>query len=155
MLAVLTQVPDGVLRALQIAGSVLLLYLAREAWIAARQPALTASPDGAAAWDSLRKAVAVSLRKAVAVNLLNPNPYIFWGVVGGPLLLEGWDTAARYGVGFLAAFYVALVGTLAGFAVLFSAATSRGPRVTQIMGTVSAVLLFIFGLYQLALGIAG
>ncbi|MEA1951598.1 MAG: LysE family transporter [Planctomycetota bacterium] len=54
---------------------------------------------------------ASSLWKAVGVNILNPNPYIFWLTIIGPLCLA----AARKdgiscAVAFIAAFYVALIG---------------------------------------------
>jgi threonine/homoserine/homoserine lactone efflux protein len=51
------------------------------------------------------------LRKGIIANLLNPNPYVFWLSVGGPLILKtiqiGWADAAL----FLCLFYGCLVGS--------------------------------------------
>jgi threonine/homoserine/homoserine lactone efflux protein len=145
VLLVLTQMPDWVLRALQIVGACFILYLAWGAY-----------KDFRAAGDNTRAAAGTarqSLQKAVVVNLLNPNPYIFWGVVGGPILLEGWEKAARYGVGFIGAFYAALIGTFVVFVTVFATAGTLGPKVTRTLSGLSAVALAGFGLYQLYLGL--
>ncbi|MBN1565854.1 MAG: LysE family transporter, partial [Anaerolineae bacterium] len=94
-----------------------------------------------------------SLRDATVVNLLNPNPYIFWGTVGGPILLEAWHDAARHGIAFLGAFYVALVGLTVGFVIVFALARHLGPQMIRMLSGISAVVLFGFGVYQIALGV--
>lgn len=57
-----------------------------------------------------RSLSAGSVRKGVAVNALNPKMILFWATVGAPTLLaalaHGWLPA----VGYLAAFYLCLVG---------------------------------------------
>ena len=54
---------------------------------------------------------ASQLRKGIIANLLNPNPYVFWLMVGAPLILKtaqtGWPAAAL----FLVLFYGSLVGS--------------------------------------------
>lgn len=54
---------------------------------------------------------ASQLRKGIVANLLNPNPYVFWLTVGGPLILKtaqtGWPAATL----FLVLFYGSLVGS--------------------------------------------
>ncbi|MBN2302977.1 MAG: LysE family transporter [Anaerolineae bacterium] len=147
VLIVLTQMPDGVRRALQIVGGLFILYLAREAYRTFRHPPDDLSSDEGAAWDSLRK--------AVIVNLLNPNPYIFWTVAGGPMLLEAWEKASHYGAGFLVAFYVAMIGIFALLAALFSMAGGLGPKVRRVMSGVSSVALVGFGVYQIVQGVVG
>ncbi len=59
-----------------------------------------------------------SLGKGVAVNLLNPSPYLFWLTVGAPMLLRAHDAGWMIAVGFLVAFYLGLVGSKAGLAVM-------------------------------------
>lgn len=147
VLLVLTQMPGWALRALQVMGGVFILYLAWNAYrdMRAAQDDLTPSPDSARQ----------SLQKAVLVNLLNPNPYIFWGVIGGPILLDGWEEAASRGAGFIVAFYVALVGTFAGFIAIFATAGRLGPTVQRLFSGVSALALFGFGVYQLVTGVIG
>lgn len=147
VLIVLTQMPGWALRALQVAGGVFILTLAWSAYrdMRAARHDLTPSPDSARQ----------SLQKAVLVNLLNPNPYIFWGVVGGPILLDGWHQAANRGAAFVAAFYVALIGTFAGFVAIFATAGRLGPTAQRVFSGVSALALFGFGVYQLVTGLVG
>ncbi len=145
VLLVLTQMPEAALRVLHILGGLFILTLARAAYRDFRAAAHDLTPEPGTA----RR----SLRQAVIVNLLNPNPYIFWGVAGGPLLLEGWDRAAAWGVGFLVAFYVALIGTFALFVGIFASARHLGPRISRALSGLSAVALAAFGLYQLYAGV--
>ena len=44
------------------------------------------------------------------INVLNPNPYIFWFVLGGPLLMSAYMQNAMTAAVFLVSFYVCLVG---------------------------------------------
>ena len=61
---------------------------------------------------------ASQLRKGVVTNLLNPHPYVFWLMVGAPLILKtaqtGWPAAAL----FLVLFYGSLVGSKLVVAVI-------------------------------------
>ncbi|RME46844.1 MAG: LysE family translocator [Caldilineae bacterium] len=145
VLLVLTQTPGWLLDGLRLAGGVFILYLAWDALSAARKGASPAVPPP--------ETGGRSLGKAVVMNLLNPNPYLFWGVVAGPILLEGWQQAPRLGLGFVVSFYGMLVGGLAGLIVLFATARHLGPKVTRGLEFFSAGLLAIFGVYQVWLGV--
>lgn len=142
MLFVLTQTPLWLLRLVQFAGGLFLLYLAREAYLAYRT----------ADFADLNRAQTPShgLLKAAVMNALNPNPYIFWGTVAGPLLLEGWQQSPLAGFGFLLGFYAMLVGGFAGFVLLFATAGRLDARIGRTLSGLSAAALFLFGLYQLA-----
>ncbi|HCK80841.1 MAG TPA: hypothetical protein DIC59_05175, partial [Candidatus Competibacteraceae bacterium] len=77
------------------------LYLAGQGWRALRfRGAELGSGDPGGAW-----------RRGVIANFLNPSPYLFWLAVGAPTVLaagrEGWPSA----LAFIAAFYLALVGS--------------------------------------------
>ncbi len=62
-----------------------------------------------------------SLRRAVVANLLNPNPWIFWLPVGGPLLVDAWrQGGALWVLLFLLGFYLLLVGNKLMLAELVS-----------------------------------
>jgi threonine/homoserine/homoserine lactone efflux protein len=87
------------------------------------------------------------------MNALNPNPYIFWTLVTGPILLKGWRETPMNGVGFLAGFYGTMIVSLAVIILVFGLASRFGPKVNKTLLIVSAVALFCFGLYQLWLGI--
>ena len=88
-----------------------------------------------------------SLPRAALVNVLNPNPYISWSLVLGPLLLKAWREAPANGVALLAGFYGTMVLSLAGTIVLFAAARNLGPRVTRALIGLSSVALACFGCY--------
>ena len=146
VLLVLTQTPDWLRRGLQIAGGAFLLYLAWEAWKNFRTPQQSTTPSQ----DASR-----SLRDATIMNLLNPNPYIFWGTILGPILVTGWRQSPRLGVGFIVGFYAALIAVFMGFIVLFGTAGKISRRLTQMLSAVSALALLIFGVYQAVAGVLG
>jgi threonine/homoserine/homoserine lactone efflux protein len=91
---------------------------------------------------------------AALMNLLSPGPYLFWGLVAGPILVSAWSESPASGVAFLAGFYVAMIATLAGIVLLFGTARRSGPRMTRAMLGISAIVLAGFGLFQLGLGIS-
>lgn len=143
-LLVLTQVPPLFARLLQLVGGLFLLYLAAGAF---------------SAWRNYRQAVAVApaaahrtLGKAVLVNLLNPNPYLSWTLVMGPLLLQAWRQSPPAGVALLAAFYLTMVTASAVIVMLFALTRSLGPRVARALVGLSAAALAAFGLYQILAG---
>ena len=146
MVFLLTQTPDWFLRALRLAGGVFILYLAYGAYATYRARTMTGtgSPEPAR----------YGLAKAVLMNALNPNPYLFWGVIAGPILLEGWRRSMGWGMGFLVGFYGALVSAFAGLVLLFAAAGQLGEEVRRALNGFSALALFLFGLYQLWQGIS-
>ncbi len=92
--------------------------------------------------------------KASLMNFLSPGPYIFWATVAGPILIAGWRASPTLGLSFLLGFYVALIGGMALFILVFAGLTGRiDPRLNRALGLVSAVALFAFGLYQLTTGL--
>jgi len=54
-----------------------------------------------------------SLRNGILTNLVNPNPYRFWGLVGAPFLVAAWGlnpwAPALFIIGFFSVFIVAKV----------------------------------------------
>jgi threonine/homoserine/homoserine lactone efflux protein len=143
VLLVLTQVPPVFVHVLQVAGGVFLLYLALGALTAARSYERAAAEAAPAHRSILNAAV---------VNLLNPNPYLAWALILGPLLMEAWRRTPAAGVGLVASFYSAMVLATVGIVLLLGAARSLGPRVARTLVAVSAVALAGFGLYQLIAG---
>jgi threonine/homoserine/homoserine lactone efflux protein len=145
--AVLSQVPESARRALYLAGGCFILYLA---WGAFRRWRQAEDPAGSHVESPYK-----SLMNAAVMNFLNPGPYIFWSIVAGPILVEGWRAAPANGISFVAAFYVAMIATLVALIVTFGAARNLGPRVRHYLFGVSALALFGFGVYQLYRGIVG
>lgn len=89
------------------------------------------------------------------MNALNPNPYIFWGLAAGPILLQAWRRSATLGVSFLLGFYGMLIGGFALLIVLFATARRLGPRVSRYLTALSALALALFGAFQLWQGLLG
>lgn len=143
-LLVLTQAPAGLLRGLQVVGGLFILYLAWGAWRSVRQAISTTSdsPAPQPGW----------ILRAALMNLLNPNPWIFWITVSGPIVIAAWRAEPLAAVAFMVAFYFLLIGGMAGFILLFGLAARLGPRISHGLSIVAAVALTGFGLYQLILG---
>ncbi|MBL7111304.1 MAG: LysE family translocator [Bacteroidales bacterium] len=52
-----------------------------------------------------------SLRKGIIVNFLSPHPYLFWLVVGSPLLFKAYQATPVAAIAFVVSFYICLVGS--------------------------------------------
>ncbi len=93
--------------------------------------------------------------RGVLVNLLNPQPWLFWTTVGGPILIRSWAHGPAHTVGFLSAFYLLLVGSK----VLAAALVARGREFLQgvwyrRMLTGAGILLIAFGVLLVWRGLA-
>jgi threonine/homoserine/homoserine lactone efflux protein len=84
-------------------------------------------------WESLRtRGMALqpevsaprSLTKGIVANALNPQPYLFWLSVGAPTVTRAMNHHLLAAVGFVAGFYVLLVGSKVVLAV--AVGKSRG-----------------------------
>jgi threonine/homoserine/homoserine lactone efflux protein len=146
VLTILSRIPPAFVFYLRILGGVLILYLAFEAW---RSYSCFSVQDSAAT-----RAAPNSLFKAVLINWLNPNLYIGWSVILGPIVLTGWHKAPANGVAMVAGFYTTIVVAMMGMALLFAATKSLGPRVRKALIGLSSIALTGLGLYQLWLGIS-
>ena len=143
-LLVLSQVPAWLQRFLYITGGLFILYLAYGTYKSWKNfDSQTSQPESMGGQSVLRAAL---------MNTLNPNPYIFWTLVTGPILLKGWRETPINGIGFLTGFYVTMISCLAGIILVFGLASRFGRKVNKILLAVSAIALFCFGLYQLWLG---
>ena len=144
-LLALSQMPAWLERFLYIAGGSFVLYLAYgtyKSWknFEVQTPAAESGGE--------------SIFKAALTNILNPNPYIYWTLVTGPILIKGWREAPVNGIGFMAGFYFTMISSLAGLILVFSLSSRFGPRFSRTLLGISAFALLGFGLYQLWLGIS-
>ena len=146
VLALLSQVPTSLVSYLRVLGGALILYLAYEAWKSWRNFNTENSLAAATASNSLLK--------AVLINWLNPNLYIGWSVILGPIVLSGWHRAPANGVAVVVGFYATIVGVMTGMVLLFSAAKTLGPRIRKNLIGLSSIALAGLGLYQLWLGLS-
>ena len=147
VLLVLSRVPTRFEHVLRLAGAMFLFYLAFSAFRTWRDyRGLEPSLDGSARQ---------SLFRATVVNLLNPNPYLGWSLVLGPLLLKGWHEAPANGVALIAGFYGTMVVSLAVIIVVSAGARRLGPRIGRVLVGASALALACFGVYELWSGLGG
>ena len=144
-LFVLSQLPAGLQRFLYAAGGLFVLYLAYGAYMTWKNfdPNLP----------SIETKTQQSILKAALINTLNPNPYIFWSLVTGPILLTGWRETPVLGLAFLAGFYVTMILGLSAIIIVFGSARQLGPKINRTLLGLSAIALFCFGLVQLWLGL--
>jgi threonine/homoserine/homoserine lactone efflux protein len=141
---VLTVIPAWSIRILQCAGGVFLLYLAVQTWNTWRN------------FDKLvlgeQRKAQTTLLQAVGVNILNPAPYLGWSLVMGPLLLKGWNEHPVNAFALLVGFYAMMIITQMCLIVIFAHTKKLGSAVVRVLIGVSAVVLVVFGFYQLWMG---
>jgi threonine/homoserine/homoserine lactone efflux protein len=147
VLLLLTTVPPHFINILQIAGGLFLLYLAFNAYKtwknfdSPKPPPLRSNQQ--------------TLLSAVLVNLLNPNPYLGWSLVLGPLLLKGWHQNPANGIVLLVSFYVTLTIGMIITILVFEAAGKFGSHLNRLLIGISIIALSCFGFYELYNGISG
>ena len=145
VLFLLSQLPAWLIQILHIAGAFFLFYLVYDTYKTWKN------------FDVNKKREVQTnqqtLFKAALVNFLNPNPYLGWSLVMGPLFLKGYNEAPINGVILIISFYATLVAGIAGIIILFAFARNLGPKIVRIMLGISIVGLAFFGIYQLLLGI--
>lgn len=144
-LFVLNHIPQWLQQALYFAGGIFILFLAIRAYRAWQNYV----------WDAnaLSTSQSKTVWRAALMNLLNPSPYIYWSMVTGPILLDGWRSSTAFGLGFLIAFYASLLSGLALIIIVFGASRKLGPRVNRALLGVSGIVLGCFGVFQLWLGL--
>ena len=102
----LAQLPSSFLPAVSVIGGVFLLYLSATTLLAsyrARPPAAPASPSA--------HAVRGGLLTGLLARGLSPHPYLFWFLVGAPLLLEASRRGWWLALAFLLGYYSTIVGS--------------------------------------------
>ena len=147
-LLLLDQLSPELLRLINIAGGVFVLYLAfslGRGWRAstgAANPESSQAPPGA-------------LGRGILMNLFSPGPYTFWILVSGPILVAALRESTAQGSAFLLGFYAALIGGFLAIAALFHQARRLGPRVVRGLSLASILILFGFGILLLQRGFWG
>ncbi|MBK7141462.1 MAG: LysE family transporter [bacterium] len=147
MLLVLGQLSVTMQVILRAAGGLLLLYFAYRSFMQWRAGEVVES----SATDKLPR----TLFEATLVNLLNPNPYIGWGLILGPAVVAAWREAPSEGVALVGAFYATMVVTQGLLIYIFGATRWLSPKIRRGLLLVSAVILAGFGVYQLVVAGGG
>ncbi len=111
---VLRQLPSTWRAVIGLLGAAVVLGLAVRTWLDARSVTELPAAGGHGG----------ELRHAVVVNLLNPQAWLFWTAVGAPLLIRTARSRPWAAVGFLAAFFLLLIGSK----IVLAALLARGRR---------------------------
>jgi threonine/homoserine/homoserine lactone efflux protein len=99
---VLAQLPPDFVRAISLVGGGFLLYLAATTFISARRARLATGE---------RLPARGGLVKGLLARGLSPNPYLFWFLVGAPLLLQAGREDALAPPAFMLGYYTTIVGS--------------------------------------------
>lgn len=145
VLLALSQVPAGLLQALQVACGLVVLWLAFSTLRALWRP-----PAAGAGREPPR-----GFLRAALLNFTNPNAWIFWSAVGGPVLAGAWRASPGRAGAFLAGFYLLLTGGNAALVLAAGSAARLGRGLDRGLAAVSGVALVAFGLWQLGKGLSG
>ena len=145
ILFLLTQAPQMFIELLRIAGGFFILYLAKGIFNVFKEAEAHFEPD--------EKAARKGFLYAIGINALNPNPYIFWSVVAGPIVLAGWRESVSLGISFIVGFYGTFVFSAAALIILFALAGRINPRLNRLLSATAFTALCGFGLYQIVVGI--
>ncbi len=141
-LALMVHLPAGFERGMSAAGGVFLLYLASVTFRESRDARL--SGDGALPARG-------GFLTGFLARALSPHPYLFWLVVGGPLLLQASHASWLAPAGFLLGYYSTIIGSN----VVLAVAIHRGADLLSDRGyrtllRASGAVLAAFGLTLLA-----
>lgn len=153
ILIVLKQLPPGASRILSLVGGLYVLYIAWGLW-----QALSRARAGAGQKFNAVDAEASPwklLRRAILMNFLNPNPYLFWGLVGGPILLGALDQSALHAGAFIIGMYGVFISLQIALIAVFHFARRLGPQIVRGLLLVSIGALAVFGGLLIVRGVAG
>ena len=121
---------------LALAAALLLIWLALKAW-SAKIPEISTLPQA----DH-------SLRNGILTNMVNPNPYRFWGLIGAPFLVTGWYISplapALFLIGFFSVFIISKI--------LIARMVDRSRNVLQSSGYLVVMRSCAIGLLLFAIG---
>jgi len=146
MLAILSQVPANAVQYLRIPGGLFIFYLAFAAYKSWR------TYDGAQ--EAPAATGAGNLWKGAVVNWFNPNVYLSWSIILGPIVLSGWRKSPSIGIALLLGFYITMIGTMIVLIILFATARNLGPKLRKQLIGLSSLGLAGLGIYQFWLGFA-
>jgi len=126
------RIPESALAVVMAMGGLFVLWLGVDAW---RRVGIggQAAASARSAWRDLAH--------GAIVNLLNPHPYLFWAVVGAPMVVRAWRSQPSAAVGFVAGFYLLLVGAKLVLVAVVARARGLSPSRYRIVCRTTAVML--------------
>ena len=151
MTFLLRQLPEPLPRVLQFAGGVFVLWLAWGMLRDFRAGKLKIGADTAVEDGAGRR----TLGQAVVMNALSPGPYIFWGSVTGPLLVEALESSVLHAAAFMLAFYGTFLGFMAVMVLVFDRMRRLDPKITQRILLLAIGVLGLLGILLIFQSISG
>lgn len=148
MLFVLKQLPPEAINIIRIIGGLAVLYIAWGTW---RQIERDNSDEKAKS--TPENVSRQTLLKGMTVNFLNPGPYIFWGTITGPMLIQGLEQSVLHGAAFLVSFYGTFLGIMALFVLAFDRLRGVDPKFMRMLSIFAVVVLVLLGLQMLYQGL--
>jgi len=139
-LVVISHLPEVYLHGMMALGGFFVLWLALEAWRETSEIQLADVETPTAQQDLMR---------GMLVNFLNPHPYLFWGAVGAPLVIQAWGQTPWHAVIFILFFYLFLVGSKVIMALALARFHRMPPQLYHRLMQFSALLLLIAGGFML------
>ncbi len=138
---VVSRFPSALVEGMRVAGGLFVAYLA--------YGALRSLIAGTFASEAAYGGVV----KGAITNLLNPNPWLFWGLVGAPIVIAAWHEAPPRALAFMIAFYGVMLAATAALIVVFGSAARMGEGLRRVLMGASVVALVGFAVYQVAVGL--
>jgi threonine/homoserine/homoserine lactone efflux protein len=152
MVFILGALPDPVLTLIQIIGGVYVVWLAWDTWqkqADQANQALTAQSEHPHQTISKQQ----TLIQALGINMLSPGPYIFWGIITGPILRVALNQSLFLGVMFLIAFYGAFLSLLLIWVIVFDRLREINPTISAYILKFSVILLGFLGVVLILQGL--
>lgn len=143
VLVLLKNTPDSILHGLKIVGGIYIIYLAYNLFRSVRANVPSSSIPQSHN----------SLFQATLMNLLNPNPYLFWSTILGPILIDGWNISPGIGILFISSFYLAMISTFFVLIFIFASSGKINRKLNQSLLAIASIALFIFGVSQIYQGV--
>lgn len=95
-----------------------------------------------------------SLKKGIIANILNPHPYLFWVTVGIPIVIKAYETNVGAVLLFFLSFYVFLLGSKIGVAILADKTRALlNSRIYIWIMRILGMALFVFAILFIVEGI--
>ncbi len=140
------QLPPAIVRGLSVVGGAFLIYLAATTLINSRRARL---PAGAAVEPKR------GLMQGWLARVLTPNAYLFWFLVGAPVLVQAWQRNWLDGPAFLAGYYSTIVGSNVVLAIALQRwIRYASDRMYQAVLMVASILLAGYGVALVGRGAA-
>lgn len=143
-LTILQRIDAWVLQAIQIAGALLLFWIAWGAWQELQKGAKIKVDADEKLKGGSSNPIKILLT-AMAMNALSPGPYLFWATINGPLLKQALEISPLAAVGMLLGFYGTFLGGMALMVFAFHRLGNLNENVTRYILIATLALLLWFG----------